>query len=149
VLVYPQQTLCYWFEYFLILPSDYFSTDSQYSTGWRQFIVVRGINKWAKPQNTGPLIYILLNHNSAYWSKVALVKITVHSTAKFTKHVETASEARASEAHGMEMTSLAPEKFSGGAKLITIESPKISTFSRLGSIPLRWTQISQEKIPLE
>jgi len=66
VLVYPQQTLCYWFEYFPILPSDYFSTDSQYSTGWRKFIVPTGINKWAKPQNTGPLIYILLNHNSAY-----------------------------------------------------------------------------------
>jgi len=68
---------------------------------------------------------------------VALAKITVHSTAKFTKHVETASEAQASEAHGMEMTSLAPEKFSGGGgKLITIESPKISTFSGLGSVPL-------------
>ena len=65
---------------------------------------------------------------------MALAKITVHSTAKFTKHVETASEAQESEAHGMEMTSLAPEKCSGGAKLITIQSPKISTFSGLGSV---------------
>jgi len=45
---------------------------------------------------------------------VALTKITVHSTAKFIKHVETASKVRASEAHGMEMTSLAPENFLGG-----------------------------------
>ena len=51
---------------------------------------------------------------------MALAKITVHSTAKFTKDVEKASETRASEAHGMEMG--AP----WGAKLITIESPKIS-----------------------
>ena len=45
---------------------------------------------------------------------MALAKITVHSTAKFTKHVETASEAQESEVHGMEMMSLAPEKCSGG-----------------------------------
>ena len=45
---------------------------------------------------------------------MALAKITVHSTAKFTKHVETASEAQESEAHGMEMTTLAAEKCSGG-----------------------------------
>ena len=45
---------------------------------------------------------------------MALAKITVHSTAKFTKHVETASKAQESEAHGMEMTSLAPENVLGG-----------------------------------
>jgi len=40
------------------------------------------------------------------------------------KHVETAGEARASEAHGMEMTSLAPEKFSGGGQIDNHRKPK-------------------------
>jgi len=63
---------------------------------------------------------------------VALAKITVHSTAKFTKHVETASEAQASEAHGMEMTSLAPEKFSGGGGQIdNHRKPKNLNFFRI------------------
>jgi len=69
---------------------------------------------------------------------VALAKITIHSTAKFTKHVETASEARALEAHGMEMTSLAPEKFSGGGQIDNHRKPKnLNFFSGLGSVPLR------------
>jgi len=34
---------------------------------------------------------------------MALAKITVLSTAKFTKHIETASETRVSEAHGMDI----------------------------------------------
>ena len=51
-------------------------------------------------------------------------------------------ELYAAEAHGMKITSFGPEKHFLGAKLITIHSPKISTFYRFReSLLLRQTQL--------
>ena len=56
------------------------------------------------------------NSNAKTSSNQRLVECVRQDTRK-------GSEARGAEAHGMALTSFAPEKFSGGAKLPTSYSP--------------------------